>query len=114
MPTDKVMRILKQELAEKNDLFRTTMISSPIHKIVLTSGLLNDPNLEKVVTAVRAFKDFNPNNDPHGEHDCAIFTVEETKYMFKVDYFDPTFHVGADPYAGPVARLLTILRADEY
>jgi Protein of unknown function (DUF3768) len=114
MATDKVMRILKKNIADQNDLFRTTMISSPLHKIVMTAGLVEDPNLEKVVTAVREFKSFTEDNDPHGEHDCALFDVENTKYMFKIDYFDPTFHVGADPYGGKVARLLTILRADEY
>jgi Protein of unknown function (DUF3768) len=114
MPSNKVMRILKKNIADQNDLFRTTMISSPLHKIVMTAGLVEDPKLEEIVSAVREFKAFSPDNDPHGEHDFAMFDVGNTKYMFKIDYFDPTFRVGADPYEGKVARLLTILRADEY
>jgi len=112
--TEKVMRIIKQNITKENDLFRTTMISSPLHKVVVTAGVHADPNLEKIITAVRDFKAFSEDNDPHGEHDCAMFDVGDTKYMFKIDYFDPTFHVGADPHEGKVARLLTILRADEY
>jgi Protein of unknown function (DUF3768) len=114
VPSSKVMKILKNQIAAGNDLFRTTMHPSPLHKVVVTAGVHGDPNLEKIITAVREFKDFSPDNDPHGEHDFGGFEVEGTKYMFKIDYFDPTFHVGADPYSGKVARLLTVLRADEY
>lgn len=114
MATDKVMRLVKKNIADQNDLFRTTLISSPHHKVVVTAGIHADPNLEKIITAVREFKAFTADNDPHGEHDCAMFDIGNTKYMFKIDYFDLTFHVGADPYEGKVARLLTILRADEY
>jgi hypothetical protein len=114
VPTNKVMRELKRILKEENDSFRTTFFTSPFHKVVMTASLVDDPNREDVITAVREFKNFNDDNDPHGEHDCAIFEVKGTKYMFKIDYYDEGFHVGMDPYEGKVARLLTILRADEY
>ena len=35
-----------------------------------------------------AFTAFSRDNDPYGEHDCAILTVDGVKIMFKIDYFD--------------------------
>lgn len=102
------------KIAKDNDLFRSTMITTACHKIVLTVGVSESPDREAVITAVRAFKDFTQDNDPHGEHDFGAITVGVTKYFWKIDYYDSSFEYGADPREGRVSRLLTIMRADEY
>ncbi|TKD50270.1 DUF3768 domain-containing protein [Sphingomonas baiyangensis] len=72
---------------------------------------------EAVIRAVRHFAEFTPDNDPHGEHDCAVLTVEGHRIVWKIDYharnddrqdaFDPT-----DPTV--TKRVMTIMLAEEY
>lgn len=72
---------------------------------------------EAVIRAVRHFAEFTPDNDPHGEHDCAVLTVEGHRIMWKIDYYpldsggqhDPD---PADP--GTTKRVMTIMLAQEY
>lgn len=57
-----------------NDTLRATGIGGCI---VITNGIatLQPPEVEAVLQAVQTFTDFNPDNDPHGEHDCAVLTA---------------------------------------
>ena len=49
----------------------------------------------------RRYDDFNADNDPYGEHDFGMITVEGHELMFKIDYYDRdlAFHSpdAADP-----------------
>lgn len=60
-------------------------------KVILTGSAASeagDPErVRAIVMALHQFNDFNEDNDPHGEHDCAIFKVGDEDFMFKVDYF---------------------------
>lgn len=107
------------EIAKANDLFRSTFFTSPRHKIITTSGIAHlrehdEPTYHLLLDAVRSFRNFNPDNDPHGEHDFGDIVLFGLKYFWKIDYYDMDFEYGKNPYEQPVARLLTIMLTDEY
>ena len=83
-----------------------------------TAGISSLPpgDLRSVFDAVIGFDDFNNDNDPHGEHDCAAQTVDDVKIMWKIDYYDRArqFH-SPDPSDHKVTvRVLTVMLASEY
>jgi hypothetical protein len=65
---------------------------------------------------VRLFDKFDPDNDPHGEHDFGSFEFGGETYFFKIDYYSPELDGGSEDPADPekTTRVLTIMRADEY
>ncbi len=98
----------------QNDLLRTTFLPFA-GRVVLTQGVATHPLREDVITAVREFTAFTQDNDPHGEHDFGGFEVAGERFFFKIDYYsDDSYTYGADPQAGPVKRVLTIMQASEY
>jgi hypothetical protein len=87
-------------------------------RVVMTSGVaaLNDDVRQKVIRAIRAFDAFTEDNDPHGEHDCAIIDVDGLTVMFKIDYYDLTLSHHSPNPADPAVtmRVLTVMLAEEY
>jgi hypothetical protein len=85
---------------------------------VLTDGVaaLGPETVATIFAAVRRFADFNPDNDPWGEHDCASLTVGEIRLIWKVDYFDRSRRIHSPEPADPkvTVRVLTVMLADEY
>jgi len=98
-----------------NDHLRTTFIGGCI---LVTSSIAElEPELKaKILVAVREFKDFNSDNDPHHEHDLAFFEVDGERYFFKVDYFDLDAKFHAPDPADPerTCRVLTIGHHSDY
>lgn len=86
--------------------------------IVCTQGILslNTDMIASISDAVRNFDNFNSDNDPHGEHDCAIVSVGNETILFKIDYFDPTMKFHSDDPTNPeiTNRVMTIMLASEY
>ena len=86
--------------------------------VLVTNGIAGlDPSaINQILAAVASFDSFNPDNDPHGEHDCAILKVAGIEVLWKIDYYDRSrrFHSpdAADPKV--TVRVLTVMRADEY
>lgn len=83
-----------------------------------TIGISSLPpeDMRSVYEAVLTFDGFNPDNDPHGEHDCAVQTVGDAKIIWKIDYYDRArqFH-SPDPSDPKVTvRVLTVMLASEY
>jgi len=103
-----------EEIARENDLFRSTMIESSHHKIILTAEVLESKYREEIITAVRSYRKFNADNDQYGEHDFGQVTVGQDQFYFKIDYYDKEFEFGVDPYEGPVSRMMTIMSVYEY
>jgi Protein of unknown function (DUF3768) len=70
----------------------------------------------RVLLAVQRFSEFSADNDPHREHDFGSFEVEGEKYFWKIDYYAPDMDGSSEDPADPAktARVLTIMRADEY
>lgn len=102
-------------IAGLNDLLRTTFMTG---RVVVTEGVsaLPDAIREEVITRVRTFEAFTPDNDPHGERDFGSFKVDGVRIFWKIDYYDPTMTGGSEDPADPKAttRVLTIMRAEEY
>ena len=87
-------------------------------RIMITSGIqaLGADGVSYVLAAVAAFDAFTTDNDPYGEHDCAILTVDGRRVMFKIDYYDRdlTYHSpdASDPTV--TTRVMTVMLASEY
>lgn len=109
------LRSKTREIAALNDLARQTFMFC---RVVFTEGLmsLEDDDLQAVVSLVRSFTDFNPNNDPYGEHDFGMVTHKGEKYFWKFDYYDQNMEFGSpDPSdTTQTTRVLTIFHSDEY
>ena len=98
-----------------NDNFRTTLIGG---QVVMTQGVAELPLVTKarVLLAVQSFDKFTEDNDPHREHDFGSFEIEGESYFFKIDYYALDMDGGSGDPADPekTARVLTLMRADEY
>jgi hypothetical protein len=98
-----------------NDNFRATFTGG---RILMTAGVNALPLVTKarVLLAVQSFETFNEDNDPHHEHDFGSFEIGGETYFFKIDYYALAMDGGSEDPADPekTARVLTIMRADEY
>lgn len=111
-----------ERIRELNDALRTS--TDPALRLIINGQLVvtrgvcqhGDAFLHAAVAAVRAFDDFTPDNDPHGEHDMAFLDVEGERIFFKVDYYDGEmqYHSPDPADAGVTRRVLTIGLAEDY
>ncbi|MBI1290190.1 DUF3768 domain-containing protein [bacterium] len=104
------------QIADLNDLLRTTFLTG---KVVFTQGIaaLSEGDRAAVLTAVREFRDFTPDNDPNGERDFGSIELEQVgRVIWKIDYYDPDYRCHSpDPVDPQVTRrVLTIMLAEEY
>ena len=99
--------VKKQEIARKNDQLRKTILGG---KVMLTCGVQNHPKRDEIIRAVQGFSDFNEDNDPWNEHDCAVFKVEGEDFMFKIDYYDADYKY----FQEDGHRVLTVMRSEDY
>jgi hypothetical protein len=102
-------------IRDLNDAFRTTFVGG---KVMLTSGVAAMPTSEaaRVLSTVRAFKDFDEGNDPHGEHEFGSFRLAGEEFFWKIDYYDGSMEFGSEDPSDPAqtTRVLTIMFAYEY
>lgn len=87
-------------------------------RLFVTAGLLalGTDLAARILAAVRAFNAFTADNDPYGEHDCALLCVEGHKVLFKIDYYDRAL-TGLSPNPADSAvteRVMTVMLAEEY
>jgi hypothetical protein len=87
-------------------------------RIMITAGLetLGSETIARVLAAVAAFDNFSDDNDPYGEHDCAILRVDAVRVLFKIDYYDRTLTAHSDDPSDPAVteRVMTVMLAEEY
>jgi uncharacterized protein DUF3768 len=102
-------------IRELNDQLRRKAIGG---RVVITRGIevLGAAGISEVLTAVVRFDDFTEDNDPWGEHDCAILTVNARPVLFKIDYYDLGLRWHSPDASDPAAtqRVMTIMLAEEY
>ena len=98
-----------------NDTLRKTLLGG---KIMMTQGVsaLGPIQISRLIEKLRAFDQFETENDPYGEHDFGAFDDEGQKFFWKIDYYDPSLTYHSDDASDPekTVRVLTIMRADEY
>ncbi len=100
-------------IAETNDRLRKNIpLIWPPHRLVLTRRVASMPEdlLKRVFEAVRAFDNFNRDNDPYHEHDCGIVDVDGDRFIWKFNYYDDDFEF----FRENGNRVLTIMHASEY
>ena len=105
----------RQKIASLNDALRRHGEGG---RVMMTSGIqaLGQKAVTEIINNVREFNAFTKDNDPWGEHDCALLTVNGNRIMFKVDYLDRDLqYASPDPSdVTKTCRILTILLAEEY
>ena len=103
-------------IARLNDLARTAM--GVASTLVQTEGFnaLPPEVRSRIREKVELFRDFNPDNDPYGEHDFGSLEHEGTKVFWKIDYYDKNLEFHSDDPADPrvTTRVLTLMLAEEY
>jgi hypothetical protein len=105
----------KQRIATLNDQLRRHHVGG---KALITAGIqaLGVEVVTDIRAAIAAFADFTPDNDPYGEHDCAVMTVAERRVIWKIDYYDRQMTYASPDPADPAVtiRVMTIMLADEW
>ena len=112
------MKFTKEKIRTDNDQFRKNIrsFSRDIKgRVVLTASVSEAIDRELIIEKVIEFDNFSADNDPHGEHDFGSFNLGETKYFFKIDYYeDYNLEYGVDPHEDEPFRVLTIMEASDY
>lgn len=80
---------------------------------ILSLGL---EKVNAIFKAVAAFNAFTEDNDPYGEHDCAVMEAEGQRIIWKIDYYDRsrTYHSPDAADAKVTVRVLTVMLSSEY
>src|SRR5882672_10072012 len=110
-----VRSLATAKIRRLNDLLRTTGAGG---RILTTMGIdqLSMGEFAAILAAVARFDDFNEDNDPHGEHDCATLRVAGHEVIWKIDTYDLDLQYHSPEPANPevTRRVLTIMLAEEY
>jgi uncharacterized protein DUF3768 len=98
-----------------NDRLRTEGRGGMIH---MTNGVaaLGLATVNTIFKTIAAFSAFTPDNDPWGEHDCAVMDVEGHRLIWKIDYYDRSRSYHSPDAADPkvTVRVMTVMLAEEY
>ncbi len=102
-------------IRDLNDAFRRSFLGG---RVMVTTAVDSLNALERfaLVLAVRRFDSFDAGNDPHGEHDFGSIDLHGTRFFWKIDCYDRACEYASPDASDPAvtARVLTIMRADEY
>ena len=76
---------------------------------------LTMPTIAAIFMAIAAFRDFNSDNDPYGEHDCACLEVGGLSVIWKNEAFDRTLTGHSPDPSCPwlTVRVMTVMLASE-
>jgi hypothetical protein len=102
-------------IRELNDAVRCKAIGG---RVVITRGIqaLGTAVVCQVLASVAAFDNFTEDNDPWGEHDCSLLTVDNRRVLFKIDYYDLELQYHSPDASDPAVtrRVMTVMLAEEY
>lgn len=103
------------DIATLNDNFRKSFSGG---RVMLTAGInaLPADDVAQILSRVRSFNDFSPDNDPYGEHDFGSFDYKGNTIFCKIDYYDKNLRFCSDDPAdvSKTIRVMTVMLADEY
>ena len=98
-----------------NDAFRRSFVGGTV---VVTAGVESLPPTRRrlILAKIRAFDNFDEDNDPHGEHDFGLIEDGDVRCFWKIDYYDTEMELmSPDPADSSVTtRVLTVMLAEEY
>lgn len=98
-----------------NDNFRQTFIGG---RVMLTAGInaKSQDDIARILSKVRQFNHFTPDNDPYNEHDFGSFDYNGEMIYFKIDYYDKNYQYLSEDPANPnlTNRVMTVMLASEY
>ncbi len=98
-----------------NDRFRQTRIGGQVY---LSQGIasLDNVSISEILALVATFDEFTKENDPYGEHDCAVVNWDGQRVLFKIDYCDLALQHHSDDPTDPkvTTRVMTVMFASEY
>ena len=87
-------------------------------RIMITPGIqaLGSTAVQAIFHAIAAFDRFDPDNDPHDEHDFGALEHADARIFWKIDCYDKQLEWGSPDAADPevTARVLTVMLAEEY
>ena len=102
-------------------LVKTVMISMVNDKfrksgsgVTMTNGAMALPDVCGLMQRIRAYDDFDEDNDPHEEHDFGSLDWRGNKVFWKIDYYDENFRGWEDPLSQKCNRVMTVMLAEEY
>lgn len=105
----------KKLIRAQNDLFRRSLQGGCM---MMTAGVQGRGAAFVVaaLSAIRSFKAFDADNDPHREHDFGSIEIGGERIFWKIDYYDTAMLAGSEDPADPdlTTRVLTIMFAQEY
>lgn len=103
-----------RRIAELNDRLRTTGQGGRMFVTQAVAALPHDVS-QQLLVRLRSFADFTPNNDPHGEHDFGMMTLDGAQYAWKIDYYDINLEYGShDPADETITcRVLNLMAAGD-
>ena len=116
MPDDTTKKTDTNEaIAKLNDQLRRHGIGG---RTLITAGVQSLPphRLAALRLRIAAFDEFTDDNDPWRERDFGAVDFDGQRYFWKIDYYDPSLTHHSDDPTDPIltARVMTIMRADEY
>ncbi len=104
-----------EKIRTLNDAFRQQPLNG---QLMLTEAVLalGEVAVADVLSKVSQFGEFNPSNDPYGEHDFGAIPYCGYKVFWKIDYYDRSLTHGSENPADPAVttRVLTVMLAREY
>ena len=101
-----------EKIRELNDDFRKRFVGD---QVIITSGIARLPNVVALLSQVRTYDSFRPEDDPYGEHDFGSLTFAHERIFWKIDYYDAQLTAGAEDPSDPeiTKRILTVMLAQE-
>jgi hypothetical protein len=104
-----------ERVRQLNDAFRRSFVGGVV---VVTAGFESVPTERRrvILAKIRAFGEFDQDNDPHGEHDLGLVEVDRVRCLWKIDHYDKEMELMSPDPANPevTTRVLTVMLADEY
>lgn len=101
-----------ERIRELNDAFRTTFQGGRVFLTASVEALPSDVSA-MAIRKVATFDDFDPDSDPHHEHDFGSFDLVGHHFFWKIDLYEEPSVKDSD--GEPlVTRVLTIMLAEDW